>query len=782
MCRTRVGPGTFCLVYEQRASDALSKAMEGAFMSIVFQETCKTITLSTVNTLYQMQVDHLGHLQHLYYGRKVGEDDMGYQYFAADRAFSPYPYQEKNKRCASLDIMPQEYTGYNTGDYRVGCLEVSGGTGMNAADFTYVSHEIRPGKYQVEGMPSVYDEGGQAETLIVCLADQVTGLRLELYYGVFEKEDIITRSARIVNGTEQQICLEKAASICLDIPFGSWDMIHFHGRHAMERQMERVHLPQTITTVQSKRGVSSHHHNPFVILCDASATEEQGDCYGFMLEYSGNHRTDVEINQMGSTRVVMGINDELFSWNLAPGGAFAAPEVILVFSSQGLGHLSRLYHHIIRHNVCRGQYKTTRRPVLINNWEATYFDFTADKIYEIAKMAAELGVELMVLDDGWFGQRFDDNRALGDWYVNEEKLPGGLKPLIDRINGLGMKFGIWIEPEMISENSDLYRAHPDWALAIPGRLPALCRNQLVLDMSRPEVVDYLYERISGLLRDNHIEYIKWDMNRNLTDVYSNTLPAGKQGEVSHRYVLGLYSLMERLTTEFPHVLFEGCSGGGGRFDAGMLAYSPQIWCSDDTDAIERLTIQHGTSFGYPVSAMGAHVSASPNHQTGRGTPLGTRAVVAMSGTFGYELDINKLSDEEKEEVRGQVKFFKEHYGLIQDGDYYRLSDPAENKWYTAWEFAAADGSEALVNVVLTHSLANSPNIHLKVKGLDPDARYRIASEDYYGAHLPWDLMYSGKPTIREERTYSGSALMYAGFTLPMLYGNYPSGQIHFVRI
>ncbi len=751
-------------------------------MSIVFRESCKTISLNTVNTLYQMQVDHLGHLLHLYYGRRVDEEDMSYQYFATERAFAPYPHQESDRRCSSLEIVPQEYTGYNTGDYRIGCLEISGGAGMNAADFTYARHEIRPGKYQIEGMPSAYDEGGQAETLVIYLQDAVTGLQLELYYGVFEKEDIITRAARLVNGTGQQLRLEKAASVCLDIPFGEWDLIHFHGRHAMERQMERVPLPQTVTTVQSKRGASSHHHNPFVILCGRDAGEEQGDCYGLMLVYSGNHRTDAEVDQMGSTRVVMGISDELFSWNLDSGEAFAMPEVILAFSGQGLGHLSRLYHHIIRHNVCRGQYKTARRPVLINSWEATYFDFTADKVYDIAKMAAGLGVEMLVLDDGWFGRRYDDNRALGDWYVNEEKLPGGLAPLIGRINDLGMKFGIWIEPEMVSEDSDLYRAHPDWALTLPGRQPALARNQLVLDMSRTEVVDYLYERFSELLRNNHIEYIKWDMNRNLTDVYSHALPAARQGEVSHRYVLGLYRLLDRLTTEFPHVLFEGCSGGGGRFDAGILAYSPQIWCSDDTDAIERLVIQHGTSFGYPVSAVGAHVSASPNHQTDRSTPLGTRAVVAMSGTFGYELDINKLSDEEKEEIRGQVRFFKEHYRLIQDGDYYRLSDPNQNEWYTAWEFAAADGSEALLNVVLTHSKANSPNIHLRLKGLEPDAGYRIAREDYFGTRLPWDLLYNGRPAVREERIYSGRALMYAGFTLPMLFGNYPSGQIHFVRV
>lgn len=752
-------------------------------MSIHFYETGKTITLNTKNTTYQMQVDELGHLLHLYYGRKVDEEDMSYLYILTDHAFSPYPYQNNAKRNLSLDIVPQEYTGFNAGDYRIGCVETSGGAGMNAADFTYVRHEILPGKYTIEGMPSVYDDDGKAQTLVVYLADAVTGLKLELYYGVFEEQDVITRAARFVNGGKESIQLEKAASVCLDLPYGDWDLLHFHGRHTMERQMERTHLPQTISTVSSKRGLSSHHHNPFVILCSADATEEQGDCYGLMLEYSGNHRTDIEVDQTGTTRVVMGIHDEMFSWGLGVSEAFAAPEVILAFSSRGLNHLSQLYHHIIRHNVCRGEYKLTRRPILINNWEATYFNFDSDKIYRIAEMASQLGIEMLVLDDGWFGARNDDNRGLGDWVVNEKKLPGGLSPLIERINGLGMKFGLWIEPEMVNEDSDLYRAHPDWAISIPNRKPALARNQLMLDLSRQEVVDYLYDCIAGILRDNNISYIKWDANRNMTDVYSHALPADKQGEVAHRYVLGLYSLLERLTKDFPHVLFEGCSGGGGRFDAAMMAYHPQIWCSDDTDAIERLVIQHGTSYGYPVSTMGAHVSACPNHQTGRITPVGTRATVAMAGTFGYELDLGKLSDSEKEEVRSQIDFFKSHYDLIQDGDYYRLTDPNKNNWYTAWQFAAQDGSEALLNVVVNHIRPNSPNINIRLAGLDPNGEYEVKYKKFHQQDMPEDAFYlGGMPTAEERTRYSGSALMYAGYTLPQMFGDYPSGQIHFVRI
>ena len=433
----------------------------------------------------------------------------------------------------------------------------------------------------------------------------------------------------------------------------------------------------------------------------------------------------------------------------------------------------------MRHNICRSPFRFTRRPVLINNWEATYFQFTTDTICRIAEKAASLGVEMLVLDDGWFGKRNDDNSGLGDWYVNEKKLPGGLNPLIERINALGMKFGIWVEPEMISEDSDLYRAHHDWALRLPGRDPAMGRNQLVLDLGREEVVDYLTEVLSDLLRNHHIEYVKWDMNRNMSDVYSQALPPERQGEVAHRYMLGVYRLLDRLTTAFPNVLFEGCAGGGGRFDAGMLTYFPQIWCSDDTDAIERLTIQHGTSFGYPVSAMGAHVSACPNHQTGRTTPLWTRAVVAMSGTFGYELDLGKLTDEECEQVKEQIAAFKELYDVLQNGRYYRLSDPARQPRYTAWQTVTE--KEALVNLVITHTEANSRPLHICLRGLEEDALYRVESLRLYGTTSTPE---SG-PAVADGyagAVYSGSTLMYAGYTLPQLVGDYPSVQLHLVRV
>ena len=470
--------------------------------------------------------------------------------------------------------------------------------GAAGADFRYTAHRIYRGKYTLEGLPSAYDADQEAETLILTLEDPVIGLRLELLYSIFSRQDMITRAARLTNCGVGDLVLDKAASICLDIPFGKWELLHFHGRHAMERQPERRPLMNGIQTVSSKRGASSHHHNPFLILCAPQTNEDAGDCFGAMLVYSGSYRMDVELDSLGLTRLTAGIHDELFRWKLHPGESFTAPEVLLTFTHRGLTALSQRYHHFLRYHMCRSKFTLARRPVLINNWEATFFNFTTEKILSIAEQAAALGVEMLVLDDGWFGKRDDDLSGLGDWQVNERKLPGGLNPLIEKIHRMGLRFGIWIEPEMVCEDSDLYRAHPDWALTLPGRKPAVGRCQLILDLSRDDVVDYLTEVFSKLLREHEIAYIKWDMNRNMSDVYSHTMPADRQGEVSHRYMLGVYKLLERLTTAFPDVLFEGCAGGGGRFDAAMLAYFPQIWCSDDTDAAERLTIQHGTSFGY----------------------------------------------------------------------------------------------------------------------------------------------------------------------------------------
>ena len=742
-------------------------------MSIIYHQEQRIWTLETRHTAYEMQVSKLGYLIHLYYGAKTA-DRMDFLFEPYDLGFSPNPYELRTEKCGTPDAYPQEYSGMNAGDFRLSSADAVTASGIRGADFRYVSHEILPGKYRVSGMPSAFDRDDEAETLVIRLRDKAAGLIAELYYAVFEETDVITRAVRLVNGSEEAIELGKAASACLDLPEGDWDLIHFHGKHTLERQIERVPVMTGIQTVSSKRGASSHQQNPFVILCGREASEDFGDCYGMMLVYSGSHRIETEKEQSGTVRCVAGINDETFSWHLAPGEAFETPEAILSFSGTGLGTLSRQYHRFIRKHICRSKYMHERRPVLINNWEATYFNFDETKILHIAEEAKKLGVEMMVLDDGWFGTRDDDNSGLGDWFVNERKLRGGLTPLIEKINALGMKFGIWVEPEMVNEDSDLYRAHPDWALTVPGRDPAMSRNQLVLDLSRKEVVDWLYEALARLLLDHHIEYVKWDMNRHLSDIYSRDCPADRQGEVPHRYVLGLYDLLERLTKAFPDVLFEGCAGGGGRFDAAMLYYSPQIWCSDNTDAVERLYIQEGTSYGYPASAVGAHVSAVPNHQTGRITPIGTRGVTAMSGGFGYELDLGKLTEAEKEAVRSQIARYHEYYDLIHEGDYYRLTSDSRRLTHTAWQFVSEDKGSSLVSLVMAAPRLNSGPLRLRLKGLDPEASYEVVRMEIFGFEPP--------APKNGRKVFSGAALMSGGFVFPMLWGNYPSAQVYLKKV
>ncbi|WP_316607680.1 alpha-galactosidase [uncultured Ruminococcus sp.] len=728
-------------------------------MSIRYIEETGQLILETRSTSYQMKIDSLGYLNHLYYGPKVETTDMSYPYRIYDHGFSGNPYDMRNNRAFSLDSMPQEYTSFGVGDFRVSSIAASCSDGSRCAEFRYEKHEIIDGKYSIPGLPSVYDSGAVAQTLIVTLIDNAANIRIKLYYGVFESLDIITRAAEISNAGYEIVWLRKASSMCLELPFGKWDMIHFHGRHCMERQPERVPLFHGIHTLSSGRGMSSHQHNPFVILCDHEATEDSGTCYGMMLMYSGNHKTEIELDQFDSTRVVMGLSDDRFRWELAPNTSLHTPEVILT-CADGLTELSHRYHRVIRNNVVRGAYKLSHRPVLINNWEAMYFDLNEEKLLALADKAASLGIELFVLDDGWFKNRVDDNAALGDWVPDEKKLPNGLDSLIEKINAKGMKFGLWVEPEMVSEDSDLYRAHPDWALTAPNRAPMMARNQLVLDLSRQEVHEYIFNTLSDLLSKYNITYIKWDFNRPLSDVYSRSTPSPRQGEVAHRYYLSLYKIYERLTEKFPNVLFEGCAGGGGRFDAGMLHYAPQIWCSDNTDPISRLTIQYGTSFGYPMSSVGAHVSATPNHQTGRLTPLSTRGIVAMSGAFGYELDLLKLSDGELAEIKEQVARFKEIEPIVHNGLFYRLSSMQESGHYFAWQFVSPEKDRSLVNIVVTNPLANSTPIHVRLKGLDPDALYSVDGEF----------------------ECSGSALMKAGYTFTRLTGDYPALQVDIKQV
>ena len=729
-------------------------------MSIRIDHETGLITLHTLHTSYQMWTDGQGVVHHLYYGPAIGGSDLRGLEFYSDCGFSPQPAGMDRQRDYSLDTLCQEYTGSGVGDYRIGCLRLAGPDGSRAADLRFVSAEAVPGKYTLPGLPAACAEDDTCETLRLKLRDAVHGLTVTLLYGVFAQADVITRAALLENEGNGPIQLDKAASACLDLPFGPWELIHFHGRHCMERQPERVPLSHNIQTLRSARGASSHQHNPFAILAAPHTTEEAGECLGAMLVWSGNFKIECEVSQMQSTRLVAGVSDDDFSWTLEPGSQFAAPEVLFCYSDQGLSELSARYHRFLQRHIIRSPWRDKPRPVLINNWEATYMDFDAQRIWDIARQARDLGVEMLVLDDGWFGERSDDSSGLGDWQFNEKKLGCTFDQLIGRVREMGLLFGLWIEPEMVCTNTALYAAHPDWALTIPGRAPATGRSQLVLDLGRPEVVDYLYSLFHRLLAEHDIAYIKWDMNRNLTDVYSRVLPPERQGEAAYRYMLGLYSLLDRLTRDFPQVLFEGCAGGGGRFDAGMLCYCPQIWCSDDTDAIHRIKIQYGTSFGYPPCTMGSHVSASPNHQTGRSTPLSTRAVVAMAGTFGYELDLQKLTDAEKEMVKVQIAQYKQLQPLLLEGRCERLTDAVTDTCFTAWQFTAPDRSRAAVSVVVIDPQANPWPIHVRLRGLDPQALYHESLT---------------------ERVYTGAALCHAGLTLPILQGDFPAVQIMIER-
>ena len=723
-------------------------------MGIVYSKSDRTFTIQTKNTTYQMQVDPYGFLLHLYYGKKTDGSCMDYLLTYYDRGFSGNPFDAGDDRTYSMDALPQEYPSYGTGDYRSTALIVENADGSTACDLRYRSHHIFNGKYKIPGLPAVYADETESQTLEIVMEDAVTGVEVTLQYGVLPDYDVITRSEKIVYRSEGKICIRKAQSACLDFVQGKYDLLTFYGRHAMERTMQREPVTHGSHVIGSVRGTSSHQYNPMMILADENTTDQYGNCYAMSFVYSGNFKGETLKDQFGQTRALMGLQDEMFSYPLTEGETFYTPEVLLTFSGSGMNLLSQNLHRCIRQHICRGKYKESVRPVLVNSWEASYFDFDGDTLYELAKEAKHAGIDMLVLDDGWFGKRDDDNSGLGDWFVNEKKLGGTLGDLIKKINDLGVKFGIWVEPEMISEDSDLYREHPDWALTIPGRNPVHARNQLVLDFSRKEVVDHIFDQICKVLDQGNIEYVKWDMNRSLMDVFSRGTE--DQGRVMYDYVLGLYDFLERIVTRYPDLLIEGCSGGGGRFDAGMMYYTPQIWCSDNTDALDRLQIQYGTSFGYPVSAVGSHVSAVPNHQTGRITSLHTRGVVAMAGTFGYELNLGKLSEEEKQEIRLQVEEYRKFAPLIQTGLYYRLSDPAREE-YAAWAFVSEDQKEVLLNVVLQEIHGNMTVNYVKLQGLKCSAIYRDTE--------------TGK-------IYNGAALMEAGIPMPVEMGEFKAYQMH----
>ena len=727
-----------------------------------FTEDLKLFTLQAKNTTYALAALESGHIAHVYFGKKTEDEDLTYLL-----RLEQNPWTLKvNARDAGtfMDSRPFEYPCHGKGDYREPCLMVMDKAGMSTCDLRYVSHKIYAGKpaLETEGMmmPATFANENEASTLEITCIDKVSGLEAVLVYTAFKDLDVITRNVRLKNTGADAINIRRVLSACVDFEFCNYDMITLNGSWARERCIERAPLHHGKQGVDSVKGESSHQNNPFVALVSHNADEDMGEAYGFNLVYSGNFFAQAEVTQHKHTRFVMGINHFDFNWLLESGAEFTAPEVVMVYSSNGIGAMSRTFHDLYREHLIRGEYKDKRRPILINNWEATYFNFNTEKLIDIAREASKLGIEMLVMDDGWFGHRDSDNSSLGDWFVYEKKINGGLKYLVDEVNKLGMKFGIWFEPEMISPDSELYKAHPEWAIQITGRDMSMSREQYVLDYSNPEVRDYIYGLMKKVLDSANIEYIKWDMNRQLTEVGSTYLPAERQRELWHRYVLGVYDVMNRLTTDYPHILLENCSGGGARFDPAMLYFSPQIWCSDDTDAIERLKIQHGTSLCYPASAMGAHVSDCPNHTVGRSTPFATRGDVAMVGTFGYELDVTRIPQADRDAIPGQIAEFNKYNPVIRTGDQYRIGNMFEDTTWDAWMFVAKDKSEALFTFVQVLGRPNYPCYRVKLKGLDPDADYlnEMTGE-----------------------VHKGSALMYAGVNV-QADGDFKSVKMYFKKV
>lgn len=720
-------------------------------MAILYNSDKKIFTMHTRNSTYQMMVDQYGNLLHLYYGAR-SSGYMDYLLTYEDVGFSGNPYTAGEDRTYSLDMLPQEYPTLGTGDCRSYALNVENENGSQCCCLTFSHYAIRKGKYQLQGLPCVYAAEEEADTLEIVLKDVVSKVEVHLLYGILEEIDVITRSVVICNAGDSKITLKKAAGACLDFLSGEYDVLGFAGRHAMERNLERRPVVSGVTSFGSRRGASSHQHNPAVILAQKHTTEDFGKCYGMLFVYSGNFLCEAEKDQRGQTRLLMGLNTDWFSYPLEVGAEFLVPEVILSYSSEGFSRLSHNYHACILEHLCRGRFVHEARPVLLNSWEAAYFKFNGETIVNLAREASELGMDMVVMDDGWFGKRDDDDVSLGDWQVNEKKLGCTLAELIEKVNQFDVKFGIWVEPEMVNEDSDLYRTHPDWAIAIENRAPVRSRNQLLLDFSRKEVREHVFGQISAILDQGKIEYLKWDMNRSMTDVYD--------GKLTYDYVLGVYDFLEKLLVKYPNLLVEGCCGGGGRFDAGMLYYTPQIWCSDNTDAVNRTRIQYGTSFFYPISAVGSHVSAVPNHQTGRITSLHTRGIVSMAGTFGYELNPARLTKEERQEVKEQVCEFKKQETLIRQGRYYRLSNPCSDS-FAGWMFVSKDQKTALVQVVQLTLEGNMAPTYVKLKGLKPKRMYVDEA--------------TGK-------TYAGAALMECGVALPSPKEEYQAYQILFTEL
>lgn len=696
---------------------------------------------------YIIKVLENGDLGHLYFGKRLNHKENFSNMLQIFEHQVPYtPEQIDGFSGFALDSLKQEFPGAGTGDYKEPAYIILQENGSRVSDFKFSKYEILDEKLPLERLPHTYVlKNDEVKTLRITLTDKLLKTDIILVYSIYKNFPIITRSSSIINNGEKDITLERFLSFNLDIAQKNYDLLHLCGAWGRERNVTTTPINQNKIVIDSKRGASSSNNNPFLALKEKKADEFKGEYIGINLVYSGNFIGQVEKDHYDNIRVNMGINPFNFSWILERGESFQAPEVVINYSDSGLNMLSQNYHKFYQNHLIRGRWKNKARPILINNWEATYFDFNEDKILQIAKKAKELGVELFVLDDGWFGSRDGDSSGLGDWWSNLDKLPSGVEGLSQKINELGLQFGLWFEPEMVNPDSQLYKKNPNWALSIPGRKSTLSRNQLTLDLGRKEVREYLYEKISKILKNSKISYIKWDMNRNMTEVWSGVLEGKRQGEVAHRYILGVYELMERLTNEFPSILFESCAGGGNRFDPGMLYYMPQIWTSDNTDAMERLKIQYGTSIVYPISSMGAHVSAVPNHQTGRVTSIGTRANVAFFGAFGYELDLNKISSREREDVKRQIEFFKENRELLQFGTFYRIESPFENEFQRiSWMVVNEDKSEAIIGVYRVLSVPNSTFDYVIVPGLNPDFKYSIKDEDILGEEFFGDeLAYSG---------------------------------------
>ena len=718
-------------------------------MAIVYDASSKTFNLSTSKTSYVLKVLDSNHVAHVYWGKKIKAKNL--DYVLRSKNWGSFLTNTDNIDDFMLEMTPQEYPGYGSTDLRTPAVELQFSDGTSATDFRYESHNIYAGKNKLNNLPATYvEDENEAMTLELTLVDSLKNVKLILSYSVFEEFDAITRSVKIINESNEDVNINRVLSANVDFRDSDYELLQLSGAWARERHIIRKEIRSGSQSIESRRGSSSHAQNPFMALVRKDTTEQHGEVYGFSLVYSGNFLANVEVDMYENARAQIGINPFDFTWLLKSKEEFIAPEAVLVYSNEGLTGMSHIYNCLYGKRLCKGKYRDEVRPILINNWEATYFDFNETKIKEIAREATNLGMELFVLDDGWFGKRDDDNSSLGDWFVNEEKLKGGLNKLATEINEMGLQFGLWFEPEMVSPISELYKEHPDWCIHIPGRNRSEARRQLILDYSREDVCNYIIEKISEVLSSAPISYVKWDMNRNMSEIGSAKLPANRQREVAHRYILGLYKVLEEITTRFPDVLFESCSGGGGRFDPGMLYYMPQTWTSDNTDAIERLKIQFGTSMVYPNASIGCHVSAVPNHQVDRITPIETRGVVAMSGNFGYELDITKLPESEKEIIKEQVKLYKEIRETIQFGKCYRLSSPFENN-DIAWMFISKDCEEIIVSFVRTLAKPNSKFIYLKLVGLDESSKYEILGENII---------------------VGGDELMNIGLNVPELKGDY----------